>query len=168
MVVFPPPIFPNSYYWRDWNGEIPSDALKAGRDSRGESYIAQVYTAGYGEFIGQIFEDQDEVYVNVANTATAVVTKSHIGLKILCSEQNDMEWIVSNITRTPEILDIQANHLIRGGVDTKNLPVYIGRYVDGQNVFVGSVHNPYNMYYVNVVGVGTYVQTYELLMLERQ
>lgn len=43
------------YYWRDYNGKVPSDAVPAGEDVNGEpTFVGQIYLQGHGLFVAQI------------------------------------------------------------------------------------------------------------------
>jgi hypothetical protein len=47
------------YYWRDYYGKIPDDAVEGGKDIRGNpTYIGQAFVLHHGILIGQIYPGQ--------------------------------------------------------------------------------------------------------------
>lgn len=52
----------SDYYWRDYHGKIPSDAIEGGRDIRGHpTYIGQAFVLHHGILIGQIYPGQKSI-----------------------------------------------------------------------------------------------------------
>ena len=52
------------YYWREYTGVVPPDAVPGGRDANGQiTYIGQAYSEGYGLMIAQIYPGVKEVDV---------------------------------------------------------------------------------------------------------
>lgn len=50
------------YFWREYNGEIPNDAIIGGISSNGDNiYIGQAYVHNYGLIPGQIRPKIDEI-----------------------------------------------------------------------------------------------------------
>ena len=53
-----------NYYWREYGGKIPADAIPGGRDINGDNvYIGQAYMQNRGLFIGQIKPGSTEVFI---------------------------------------------------------------------------------------------------------
>jgi hypothetical protein len=52
------------YYWKEYAGVIPPDALPGGRDLDGRNtYIGQAYIHGHGLYVAQIFPGKNELDV---------------------------------------------------------------------------------------------------------
>ena len=61
------------YYWRDYYGVIPNDAVPAGKDHNGDTlYIGLIYVRGFELLPGTIFPKQElartSAYASVFNT----------------------------------------------------------------------------------------------------
>lgn len=56
------------YYWREFHGTIPEDAVPGGLDmDRKISYIGQAYSSGIGVYPGNIYPNQKHIYVQYGN-----------------------------------------------------------------------------------------------------
>lgn len=54
------------YYWRDYTGEIPSDAVKGGRDVNNvTTYIGHVFVKNLGIIPVSIYPGQQSVIANI-------------------------------------------------------------------------------------------------------
>lgn len=51
------------YYWKDYDGTIPEDAVSAGEDLNGIFYIGQAYIHNYGLMLGTIISGKKEIIV---------------------------------------------------------------------------------------------------------
>ncbi|XP_018570728.1 uncharacterized protein LOC108910568 [Anoplophora glabripennis] len=100
------------YYWRDYTGEIPSDAVEGGYDiNRKTTYIGQVYVKHYGIIPVTIYPGKTSVTANIWGL-------HHLDsyIKILCSPYKDnFKWVPAN-ARTLHVQMINK-HLVRGGVE---------------------------------------------------
>jgi hypothetical protein len=98
------------YYWRDYNGLIPEDALPGGRDINGkDTYIGQIYMHGFGLFIGQIIPGKLEI-----NVPCHGVRKQNYAIKILCTKhKNNFGWL--STTSTSFHVDTIEKHVVVGG-----------------------------------------------------
>ncbi|RZC41471.1 uncharacterized protein BDFB_004876 [Asbolus verrucosus] len=75
----------SEYYWRDYYGKIPEDALPAGKDFNGnDTYVGQVYIHEYGLFVAQIFPGQ-----KVVDVPCYGIKKAKSDIKILCTRHKD-------------------------------------------------------------------------------
>jgi hypothetical protein len=81
------------YYWKEYAGVIPPDALPGGRDLDGRNtYIGQAYIHGHGLYVAQIFPGKNELDVPCYG-----VKKADKDIKILCTKHADnFEWITTS------------------------------------------------------------------------
>ncbi|KAJ8968744.1 hypothetical protein NQ317_004448 [Molorchus minor] len=88
------------FYWRDYTGNIPIDAVEGGPyySTSGEitrSYIGQGYVHGFGLMIGRITAGNP--YINVACYGVKTVTEN---IKILCAQDKSKYYWVSTTSAT--------------------------------------------------------------------
>nr|CAH7729340.1 unnamed protein product [Callosobruchus chinensis] len=77
------------WYWKDYNAEIPSDAVIAGTYKGEHRYIGQAYIHHYGIMITTIVPGQNHSIV-----ACYGVKKVNRMMKILCSRnQHNFHWV---------------------------------------------------------------------------
>ncbi|KAF5291624.1 hypothetical protein FQA39_LY14346 [Lamprigera yunnana] len=121
------------YYWKEFFGSIPFDAVPGGYDEEGATtYIGQVYMQEYGLLTGTLYRGCSKIH-------TSAYDKDIIhdrNIKILCSNvQNRLKWMP---TKKGEHYKLSNCHLVIGGTETDLIEV-IGRiYYNGQAI-VGKV-----------------------------
>nr|XP_023020202.1 uncharacterized protein LOC111508817 [Leptinotarsa decemlineata] len=152
----------SGYYWRDWNGTIPSDAYVVANDSKGPVYFAQAYLYNTGLFVGNIKKQQFSIPLN-PTTSNGPVKYSSV-LKIFCASPDTLMWFPSNTTVTPKLERFVQPVL--GGITNSNKTVYVGRFTTDGLTYVGSIHTDYYLYYTKQTGDGGYVNKYEILIHE--
>ncbi|KAJ8925004.1 hypothetical protein NQ315_001169 [Exocentrus adspersus] len=160
------------YYWRPWTpGSPPSDAITL-RDYRGVSYIVEAYVPNHGLHVGQVFANQQEVNVTVANTSvvtnTVFLVRSSTDLKVLCSQSLDkVSWYpTSNANVQNELVTAVINPVL-GGVNNFNQAVYIGRVAATTTQrpwLIGSVVKDNRLRY-HFGGITTSAAVYEILVV---
>ncbi|KAJ3636598.1 hypothetical protein MTP99_000129 [Tenebrio molitor] len=108
------------YYWREYTGVIPRDAVKGGANINGEQvYIAQAYVKNHGLIPGQINAGVKEVWVPIDG-----VQKIDQHIKILCSV-NNFVWVATNSTNLHvEMVDRQ---MVIGGHEDDHGIIAVGR-----------------------------------------
>ena len=118
------------YYWRDYKGKIPSDALSAGEDAHGKPiYITQVL---YKDLIipGKLVSGDTESYFEYGNQELSSINN----IKILCTLHSDLlEWIPATTKHFK-----QKQYFITGGYE-RDRKIYIGRGTYKNEVVVGKV-----------------------------
>ncbi|KAJ8961144.1 hypothetical protein NQ318_008824 [Aromia moschata] len=121
------------YYWRDYTGDIPQDAVEGGSDiNKRTTYIGQVYVKNGGIIPVTIYPGQKFV---MANIFTLHKTQDYI--KILCSSSKDnFKWVSANAKDIH--LRFIGKHLVRGGVEY-GLVSNIGRVLYQNEIVVGKV-----------------------------
>nr|XP_023020206.1 uncharacterized protein LOC111508820 isoform X1 [Leptinotarsa decemlineata] len=155
----------NGYYWRDWNGTVPSDAYVVVNDSRGPVYFAQAYVYNIGLFVGNIEKNQHSITVN-PSTDIRLVKSSNV-LKIFCSSSEDsLMWIQSHSGLISKLTKFVQPVL--GGITNNNGTVYVGRYLLNGRMYVGSIHSDYFLYYTRSSIQGGLVSHYEILIQESE
>ncbi|KAJ3660737.1 hypothetical protein Zmor_005173 [Zophobas morio] len=121
------------YYWRDYFGTIPYDAVPAGKDHNGNNrYIGLVYIRGFELLPATILPQQ-----GVAQTTayTHVLTTSQY-VKILCSPYKAaLEWIH---VQSKDLHDYESRNLIPGGSEVGE-SLYIGRVFENGDVIIGKI-----------------------------
>lgn len=123
--------FIEDYCWRDYEGVVPPDALKAGKARDGSPiYVGQ--TLYDGKLIpGKIHENANEIHIEF-HTAHNLTEN----IKILCTEYPEMfEWVK---THYDKVLDLANVHLFEGGFE-KGYLTYVGRQVSHGELTVGKV-----------------------------
>ncbi|KAJ8920601.1 hypothetical protein NQ315_004740 [Exocentrus adspersus] len=125
--------FSYDYYWRDYTGNIPYDAVDGGWDVNNETtYIGQVFVKDHGIIPVTIYPGVTEVTANIKGLHTL-----HSYIKILCSSsKQNFEWY----SATAKDLHLQMinKHLVQGGVDN-DLITNIGRILYQGEVKVAKV-----------------------------
>ncbi|RZC36345.1 DUF3421 domain containing protein, partial [Asbolus verrucosus] len=127
------------YYWRDYNGVIPSDALPAGKDFNGDdTYIGQVYTHQYGLFVVQIFPGQ-----KVLDYICMGLKKADSDIKILCTQHKEsFSWWLT--TAKTFYADTANKHAVVGGrthVNNQSAVLNIGRVMREGILKIGPLPN---------------------------
>ncbi|RZC14261.1 DUF3421 domain containing protein, partial [Asbolus verrucosus] len=157
------------YYWRDYNGIIPKDALSGGKDANGKNvYIGQIYVHSYGLFIGTIIQGQAQIQFSAYKLRT---TDSSSVVKILCSSHPDnFSWMLT--TDKTLHADVTGKHAVVGGFnDEVKGQYYIGRVMYDRTSQVGPVisYFPGNakFFFVHKNKHFVDITSYELLMYDQ-
>nr|XP_023016654.1 uncharacterized protein LOC111505969 [Leptinotarsa decemlineata] len=121
------------YYWRDYTGFIPSDAIPGGLDLNHETtYIGQGFVGNVGIIPGIIYPGQREIYVPEHG-----VKKVDTYVKILCSPyKNAFRW--HPVTASDFQVKTIGKYLVKGGVEMNNL-LNIGRIAFQGEVVTGKI-----------------------------
>ncbi|KAB0793970.1 hypothetical protein PPYR_13590 [Photinus pyralis] len=157
----------SDFYWRDYFGEIPSDALGGGYDKAGNpAYIGQLFNHKDGLLPAMIYEGDQSLYATVRN---APLTQQKYG-KILCSHNPcKYKWIP---TDTSKVQSLFSNYtVISGGYENAiNIDLYIGRIHYDLEIRIGKVivginsvngiHIPFGKSYVHF-------KSYEILVYDK-
>ncbi|KAF2884631.1 hypothetical protein ILUMI_21539 [Ignelater luminosus] len=127
------------YYWREYTGELPQDAVPGGLDKHGKTtYIGQalhIFPPNGKLIPGKIDADEKKMYY-AWNDIKHVVTKN---VKILCSQNpTNFKWIETDIQN---IKSMPQEKFVLGGYDT-DYPLYIGRKHTNGEVVLGKVTIP--------------------------
>uniref|UniRef100_A0A1Y1MK88 Uncharacterized protein n=1 Tax=Photinus pyralis TaxID=7054 RepID=A0A1Y1MK88_PHOPY len=124
---------PLGYYWRDYVGEIPYDAVPGGIDKSGQpTYIGQAYIKGFELLPATITAGSTTAMASAYNIAMPV----NKNIKILCSNQLDkFSWLV---TKSEEAHLITNCHLVIGGSEVDEI-VHIGRVNHHGQTVIGKV-----------------------------
>ncbi|KAF2905679.1 hypothetical protein ILUMI_00500, partial [Ignelater luminosus] len=128
------------YCWREYDGNLPSDAAAFGLDSRGKPvYIGQVLYEG--KLIpGQIYTNDRNIYFEWKENAIA----TYENVKILCTQHMDkFEWVQ---TEHNKVVFLTNKILIKGGYQPEWL-TYIGKKEVNGVTYLGKVIcGPYDCY----------------------
>jgi hypothetical protein len=150
------------YYWREYTGEIPIDAIVGGKDANGKGiYIGQAYVHYEGLVVVQITP-------GVRRVSATMHGIKHIDkyVKILCGSQEKVYWMSTNPKNLQ--LDLIDKHAIIGGHGYCCGSTSIGRINYHGEVKIGKI-NSYSLdtpyFYFNNNGVEEKVKTsYQILM----
>ncbi|XP_044252980.1 uncharacterized protein LOC123003961 [Tribolium madens] len=121
------------YYWRDYYGEIPDDALPGGYDRNLEpTYIGQLFVLNKGLLTTRIYKGQK----CVTASKEGIYTSSE-AIKILCSTQPEkFRWISS--TASDLHVESIGKHLVVGGYENGKI-LNVGRGSYQEEAIVGKV-----------------------------
>ncbi|KAK4877868.1 hypothetical protein RN001_010374 [Aquatica leii] len=122
------------YYWRDYFGNIPYDAVQGGIDKNGNpSYIGQVYSKNHASLLpATIYSGCLSARASV-NGAPIELDDS---IKILCSnKKNKLAWIPTQNNKTSLLINC---HLVVGGFESEHI-LNIGRVTHNGQVVIGKV-----------------------------
>ncbi|RZC33547.1 DUF3421 domain containing protein, partial [Asbolus verrucosus] len=125
------------YYWRDYSGKIPEDALPGGKDANGNDvYIAQIYVHDYGLSVGTIFQGKTEIEFSCYGIRK---TDSNSIKRILCTEHKDnFRWLPT--TSKTLHLDTLDKHAVVGGYNGRDGRIYnIGRVMHEGSIQIGGI-----------------------------
>jgi hypothetical protein len=137
IVIFSlvPPLYSNKfdYYWRDYNGEIPDDAIPAGSDRNDKpTYIGQVYVPNRQIQTVRIYQGKE----SVTASADGIFTLTSF-IKILCSDKPEkFSWVFTTAAKLNTHL--VGRHLVLGGTESSK-ELNIGRISYQGEVIVGKV-----------------------------
>ncbi|KAF5292708.1 hypothetical protein FQR65_LT11176 [Abscondita terminalis] len=157
-------LFTEVYYWRDFDGVVPNDALPAGLDPRGRpTYIGQVL---YGNKLipGKIYENDPHVYFQYKQQAL----QEDENIKIFCTQSPDLfEWYP---TKASEIPMTTNKFFVKGGYEPGSFTI-VGRVHTVGETSVGKV------ICLDIECLGLYIakdgkgllfeKSFELLMIKR-
>jgi hypothetical protein len=153
------------YYWRDYFGEIPDDAVPGGTDRNHEmTYIAQVYIPKQGILTTRLYKGSKSVTASRYGIHT-----SDVFVKILCSNQPEkLSWVPATAAKLHT--ELAGKHLVAGGTENGKT-LNIGRVSYQGEVIVGKVCS-YNVgnalmffpYHNNEISV----KSYEVLVYDNK
>ncbi|KAK4874549.1 hypothetical protein RN001_013909 [Aquatica leii] len=148
------------YYWRDYDGIVPKDAIVGGEDSNGDPiYIGQIL------YIDKLLVAKIYSYDRNAYYTWGIELSSRENIKILCSPYPErFKWV--DTTKNGLHLLINA-HLIKGGSEPA-YTMYIGRaFHKGQTLVgrirAGSTPNLNLGLYISVPGKEVIVDSFQIL-----
>ncbi|KAF2897474.1 hypothetical protein ILUMI_08704 [Ignelater luminosus] len=126
--------YPNQvpeYYWRDYVGIIPEDAVEGGTDESGApTYVGQTYIREYGLLPAIVFRGCR----TVNTTAQDKAVTSDTNIKILCGKyKTRFQWVP---TRDEDLHLLTGRHFIVGGSEVGQA-LYIGRVNYDNRVIIG-------------------------------
>ncbi|XP_031346333.1 uncharacterized protein LOC116173158 isoform X2 [Photinus pyralis] len=121
------------YYWRDYSGKTPSDAVIGGYDSFGrETYIGQVFKKDY-DLLPATFTFDCTSGIATAHGRVLYVDKN---MKILCSVEPElMKWVPIKVGELDKLSDCT---LVVGGSEDERL-LHIGRVKYHGETIIGKV-----------------------------
>ncbi|KAK5638897.1 hypothetical protein RI129_013192 [Pyrocoelia pectoralis] len=121
------------YYWRDYSGKTPSDAVIGGYDAtETPTYVGQVYKKNY-ELLPATFTLD---CTNGITTAHGRVVYSDKNMKILCSaEPEKMKWYPTKVGELDKLSDCT---LVVGGSEDEHV-LHIGRVKYHGQTIIGKV-----------------------------
>ncbi|XP_063904869.1 uncharacterized protein LOC135123936 [Zophobas morio] len=121
------------YYWRDYDGHIPEDALPGGRDRDYKNiYIGQAYIKDEGIAIVQIDPDRSEVYGEMQGTQVL-----DDNIKILCGPPENFYWMDTNFTQLHT--ELKTKQLVVGGHEDGWGDYFVGRIGCNDGYCIGKV-----------------------------
>ncbi|KAF2897471.1 hypothetical protein ILUMI_08701 [Ignelater luminosus] len=121
------------YYWREYVGIIPEDAVEGGTDEfDNPTYVGQAYFEQFGLLPAIIFPACRKAHTT-AHTSEVTTDKN---IKILCSKHKEnLEWIQTKSDETHLLTD---RRLVVGGYEVGQT-LNIGRLLYDGRVIVGKV-----------------------------
>ncbi|RZC31892.1 hypothetical protein BDFB_013372, partial [Asbolus verrucosus] len=127
------------YYWRDFDGSIPSDAVLGTNDQEVNTYVGNAGIYGGGLLIGQLFPNDS--YITVTGKPEPVQTTDKF-VKILCSQHPELlQWFPVN----SDTFDTIPFHLVQGGwevnppIDIYDGIIHVGRVLHNNRMVIGKV-----------------------------
>ncbi|KAB0797710.1 hypothetical protein PPYR_08703 [Photinus pyralis] len=146
------------YYWREFNGKIPQDALPGGVNSQGvTTYIGQVF--GNNLVIPAKIDIVNDTVTYEWGYQEFVATEN---IKILCAKYpEEFQWLS---TGHGYINQLKGKHLIIGGYES-GANIYIGRIQLDDELALGKVINGSNQATLNTTkdGKGTQHAAFQVL-----
>ncbi|KAJ3636629.1 hypothetical protein MTP99_000153 [Tenebrio molitor] len=153
------------YYWREYTGEVPEDAIVGGKDSNGKNiYIGQAYIRNEGLLVVQITPGVRQVFA-----PSHGVKKTDKYVKILCGPQEKVYWMSS--TPSNIHLDLIDKHAVVGGHEDGWGYMSIGRINYQGDIKIGkintfSIEEPY-LYFIGNGKERTVSNSYQILMYNK-
>ncbi|KAJ3617375.1 hypothetical protein MTP99_007106 [Tenebrio molitor] len=124
--------FPD-YYWRDFKGKIPEDAVEGGLSPSGRPfYVAQAYFPKTGLLPANVFPGKSEALSS--GLGKEMKTNAHV--KVLCSKhKKNFKWVPME---SKDLHKLTSTHVVIGGGEIGRV-LYIGRVFDETSPIVGKV-----------------------------
>ncbi|KAK4874548.1 hypothetical protein RN001_013908 [Aquatica leii] len=148
------------YYWQDFEGEVPFNALAGGKDATGKPiYIGQVLIGG------KLLPAKIYVNDNKAYYTWGYEMSTTVDVKILCTEHPErFTWIP---TKKDEIHKLINQRLVKGGWEP-SYDLYIGRAFYNLQTLVGRIRvfgNPVSNLglYISADGKEVILDSFEIL-----
>ncbi|XP_068917934.1 uncharacterized protein [Tenebrio molitor] len=149
------------YYWREYTGEVPEDAILGGRDINGNNiYIGQAYVKNEGLVVVQITPGVRQVLAPMKG-----IKKIDKYIKILCGPQQKVFWMSSNSSNLH--LALIDKHAVIGGHEDGLGYINIGRISHEGEVKIGKINSfsaESAQFYFNDNGLERLITSYEILM----
>ncbi|KAK4877865.1 hypothetical protein RN001_010371 [Aquatica leii] len=146
------------YYWRDFYGTVPLDAVPGGLDEEGDvTFIGQVYIKEYELLPGTIYHGCSKISTS-AYDKDIIADKN---IKILCSSAlHKLKWKLVNKN---ELNQLTNTHLVIGGSEI-GLFINIGRIAyNGQTIIGKVLQNDPNNNGLAIPGTNTRFSNFEIL-----
>ncbi|KAF2883234.1 hypothetical protein ILUMI_22939 [Ignelater luminosus] len=157
-----------AYYWRDFNGLIPNDAIKGGKDENGEdTYVAQFTTlAEYNvaktklHTVPAVIKKRSR-YAFAPYAGRVIHSNSTTNTKILCTSiERYYMWLSPGSTFSPN-----CRFVIGGNED--GFPMFVGRAKHNKEVVVGKIFSDNTNHRTGLIsaynGIEVFHDTYEVL-----
>ncbi|KAK5650789.1 hypothetical protein RI129_001818 [Pyrocoelia pectoralis] len=157
--------FPD-YYWREYNGNIPHDAIPGGLDQEANpTYIGQVYLGKTGLLPATIKQGFNSALTSAGGKT--IEAKQIENIKILCSsDQSKLKWVT---TRCEDKRLFNGNcHVVNGGSEGGQI-VHIGRTCHDSQIIIGRVFSFYEHWrglWIPHNGGNTHFWPYEILTFD--
>ncbi|RZC34219.1 hypothetical protein BDFB_003908, partial [Asbolus verrucosus] len=134
LTVMQASAFQKEYYWRDYTGSIPRDAIIGGQTAKGDNvYIGQVYDTNAGLIVVQINPGVQHVFLPLYD----IVKNSSEHIKILCGIQENFRWLPTNSSNLHMLL--LYNHPVNGGHLDAEGQINVGRIQEDGETKIGMV-----------------------------
>ncbi|KAK5638271.1 hypothetical protein RI129_012566 [Pyrocoelia pectoralis] len=156
-IVFALSVILASHYWKDYDGEVPMDAISAGTDKEGKPvYVGQIYMKDHGLLPATIVPE-----ANFTFTATgSKVIQTNKDIKILCSIDGGLKWL------STKAAEERSCSFVNGGAKLsvkKWKTLYIGRANYQGETKVGQIFPDYRELYIPYNGEEAHLRSYEIL-----
>ncbi|RZC35673.1 DUF3421 domain containing protein [Asbolus verrucosus] len=150
------------YYWREYTGSIPGDAVVGGKDINGHDiHMGQAYIRNHGLIVVQIYPGVKEVHAAIAGIKTVSTY-----VKILCGPQENFYWLPANATDLH--LSLLDKHAVIGGHNDGYGQINIGRIKHEGETKIGKINSwavgGAYFYFNNKGKEGVNVKSYEILI----
>ncbi|XP_031354150.1 uncharacterized protein LOC116178712 [Photinus pyralis] len=151
------------YYWREYVGEIPCDAIPGGFDKSGNpAYIGQMYHSKFGLLPATITKGSQKALASGGGSSFT----SDTFVKILCSRHHDRyKWVPTENANGHLLTNY---HLVIGGNEAGYV-LNIGRVNHEMEVVIGKVfahHTPYRGLSIPNKAKEAVYQSYEILVYD--
>ncbi|RZC33801.1 DUF3421 domain containing protein [Asbolus verrucosus] len=124
-----------NYYWREYTGYVPPDAIAGGKDINGDDiYIGQAYIRGEGLMVVQIYPGTREIQAAIKG-----VKKVDKYTKILCGPLQNFSWLT--VTSSNLHLVLLNKHAVIGGHEDGQGQINIGRISYEGETKIGKVNS---------------------------
>ncbi|RZB94398.1 uncharacterized protein BDFB_009378, partial [Asbolus verrucosus] len=121
------------YYWRDYFGEVPDDAVPGGLDRNHKTtYIAQLFVFNNGILTTRLYQGEKSVTASRYGIHT-----SDVAIKVLCSDKPEkLSWVPTTASKLHT--DTIGKHLVVGGTENGKV-LNVGRVSYQGEIIVGKV-----------------------------